>query len=283
MTRRDLGLLIAPDPPPGVATLARLLDRWCVPRAADPRHDLPAAWLASSSRAPGLDDALESGVPVAVWVATAGDIAALGHRARGPLLVTDAANAVDGHDVMVVGGAIDVQRFPYVSPFVRARWRAARGLPATMVAVIDLDGSDVDEDVGPTMFALASAVAVTGPRLLEALAWGAPCATDAESAAMAGAVDGRDVVVAAPDRLRDAASDLASNPVLAATLSRAGRRLVERRHDRGRTPLALARRLGLVGSTAAGRIDEALDELWTPTRARIRDRVDEALAPLVGA
>ena len=105
--------------------LARLLDRWCVPRAADPRHDSPAAWLASSPRAPGLDDALESGVPVAVWVATAEDVAAIEKRARGAVLVSDAGDAVDGHDVMVVGGAIDVQRFPYVSPFVRARWRAA--------------------------------------------------------------------------------------------------------------------------------------------------------------
>lgn len=280
--RRDLGLLIAPDPPAGVAMLARLLDRWCAPRAADPRHDSPAAWLASSPRAPGLDDALESGVPVAVWVATADDVAALGHRARGAVLVTDGADAVAGHDVLVVGGAIDVQRFPYVSPFVRARWRAARGLPATMVAVIHADGSDVDDTV-PTMLALASAVAVSGSQLLEALAWGAPCATDAESAAMAGATNGHEVVIVEPDGLRDAASELAADPVLAATLSRAGRRLVERRHDRGRTPLALARRLGLVGSTAAGRIDEALDELWTPTRARIRDRVADALAPLVGA
>jgi hypothetical protein len=283
MTRPELGLLIAPDPPPGVATLARILDRWCVPRAADPRHDSPAAWLASSPHAPGLDDMWESGVPVAVWVSAAEDIAALGRRARGAVLVTDAPEATDGHDVMVVGGAVDVQRFAYVSPFVRARWRAARGLAATMVAVIDVDGSDVDEDVVPTTLALASAVAVTGPRLLEALAWGAPCATDAGSAAMAGAVDGREVVIADPQRLSDAAASIAADPVLAATLSRSGRRLVERRHDRGRTPLALARRLGLVGSTAAGRVDEAFDELWTPARARIRDRVDEALSSLVVA
>ena len=263
--------------------LARLLDRWCVPRAADPRHDSPAAWLASSSRAPGLDDAFDSGRPVAVWVSATREIAALGDRAHQAVLVGDAASTVEGHDVMVVGGAVDVQRFAYVSPFVRARWRAARGLPATIVAVIATDGSDVDDDMVPTTLALASAVAVTGPRLLDAMAWGAPCATDAESAVMAGSADRREVVIAEPASLRDAAASIAADPVLAAILSRSGRRLVERRHDRGRTPLALARRLGLVGSTAAERVDEALDELWTPTRARIRDRVDEALAPLVGA
>ena len=279
MTRPVLGLLVAPDPAPGVALLAGSLDRWCAPRASDPRHDTPAAWLATSPSAPGIDDAFDSGRPVAVWVAGPSDVSAVAAHAGRAVLVTDDADAfaTGTDDVLVVGGSIDVQRYLYVSPFVRARWRAARRLLPTMVAAI----GDVDDDVVPTVLALASAVAVTGPRLLEALAWGAPCVTDADSAAAVGAADGREVVLAKDDRLRDAAIAVAADPMLAATLSRRGRRLVERRHDRGRTPLAIARRLGLVGSFGAGRLDEALDELWTPTRARIRDRVDDALASLV--
>src|SRR5437899_8517327 len=138
--------------------LACLLDRWCRPLAVDPRHDTPAAWLASSPTAPGVDDAFNSGLPTAVWVRGAEDVAVLADRDPRAVLVSDAAGEVDD-DVMVVGGSVDVQRYVYMSPFVRARWRAAHGLPETMVAVIDAGGADVDYDAVPTALALASAVA----------------------------------------------------------------------------------------------------------------------------
>ena len=91
MTRPILGLLVAPDPPPGVGMLACLLDRWCRPLAVDPRHDTPAAWLASSPTAPGVDDAFESGLPTAVWVRGAEDVAVLADR--NPRRHTDTSTA----------------------------------------------------------------------------------------------------------------------------------------------------------------------------------------------
>jgi hypothetical protein len=287
--RPVLGLLVGPEPPAGVGVLLRVLDRWCVPRAVDVRVEAPAAWLATSPRAPGLRDALDRGRPAGVWVADtdeAGMVSSLpSHEWTGAVvMVTDDPSVAAHHDVVVVGGDMDVPRYPYLSPFVRRRWRAAARLPAAFVASVGDDGDDAfDEAAVPTVLALASAVAVSGPLLLDALAWGAPCATDAESAAMAGARDGQEVVIAEPGELLRAATALTDDDLRAAEMSRAGRLLVERRHDRSRTPLALARRLGLVGMRPTRALDEALDELWTPPRARIRDRVEDAMAALMPA
>lgn len=276
-----LGLLVAPEPPPGVGALLRALDRWCVPRAADPRHDKPAAWLATSPAAPALDLAAEQGAPLAVWVTSAEESLGVASRFPGAVALTDVGDAVrDVADAVVVGGRIDAARFPYLTPFVRARRRVAAGLPDRLVVSVGTGVGDLADDVAQTALGLASAAIVVGPLLLDALAWGAPCVTDAESAADAGAGDGDEVVVAEPGAFRAAADAIAGDLERAAVLSRAGRRLVERRHDRGRTPFVLARRLGLVGGAPDRRIDEALDELWTPAGARIRDRVDDALAAL---
>jgi hypothetical protein len=228
--------------------------------------------------------------PTAVWVGSGEDVARFEQLDPVVVAVTDDADVADaispvararGGDVIVFGSGVDTARVPFMAPFVRARWRARERLPARLVVAVETGASDdLGADAIPTGLALAAAVAVRGEALLDAMAWGAPCVTDHPSAVAAGAKAGRDVVVAEHADLRPAAQRLAADDVEAAVLSRNGRRLVERRHDRSRPPRLLVRRLGLVGRDPAGRVGDQLDDLWTPPRAAVRERVNAALAGL---
>ncbi|HEY4870229.1 MAG TPA: hypothetical protein VII79_09500, partial [Candidatus Dormibacteraeota bacterium] len=68
-----LGLLVDGEPHPNARGLLVELRRWCIPRQTDPASDPAPAWLALSSRAPGLDAASRSGSPLAVWVENAAE------------------------------------------------------------------------------------------------------------------------------------------------------------------------------------------------------------------
>jgi hypothetical protein len=104
--------------------------------------------------------------------------------------------------------------------------------------------------------------------------------TDPDAAAQVGAEPGAEVLVAPPRDATVAATALARDPVLAAALSRQGRRLVERRFDLAPGATELAGRLGLTRlvPSPAGRVDAALAELRTPPGARPAVRAAAALS-----
>lgn len=274
-----LGLLMGLRRPPQWAPLVVTLTRWCEPRLADGTGDPPACWLASAPDAPRLGQALAGGGPVAVLAADPG-AAALPVQVvvwTGP----PAAAPADDRVVLCSPEALDADDRSPTTPFVRARWRAARGLPTDLV----VHAAALPDDIRPTALALAAAVVATEPaRLVEALAWGAPCVTDAEAAAAVGAVDGTHVVTApAADHPRAAAA-LARDLRTGAALGRAGRRLVEERHDLTGTARAVAERLG-VGPRpprhhAAAIVERQLDRLRTPATARVRSGAATAVAVL---
>lgn len=135
--------------------------------------------------------------------------------------------------------------------------------------------------------AALSAVVVTGPPLIGALAWGTPCVTDVETAVRFRVVADRDVLVAdSVEARRRAAIEVATDAPLAARLSWAGRLLVETRHSPAMVAAALVRRLGL---SAASRVPvppplaAALAQLGTPESAAVVERVRLAAAILEGA
>ena len=237
--RYRVGLLVGLRAPAAWGDAVRSLAGYAEAVVADPRVDEMDAWLASSPDAPGLDRARASGKPVVVL------------PAGGP-----AAPA-----------GIDVRSCRPVTPFVRARWRRRFGLPADLV----VDAAAIPEDLRSTAFAVAAAVVATDPdALLEALAWAAPCVTDVAGAEGVGAQPDVEVVVG---DAQDARS-LAADERRAACVGRAGRRLVERRHDPVQAALELRRQLGVTAGPPP--VARRLDELWTPPDARIRRRAAEA-------
>lgn len=257
-------ILAAPGSPGGFVALVRALGAWCHPQAAGPA---PVAWVASSP-------ALARGVdPVAVWVDDAEawqQASALGEHI---LVTADPAVARLGAGTVVFPYAVPGpgDRVP-LAPVVRSRWRARLGLPATMV----VNAADLPDGVGPTAMALASVVVATGTPLADALAWGAPCVTDAGSATALGAVAGVEAVVGRPSELASLAADLAGDDGRCAALSAAGRRLVERRADTREPARRVAAALGLpVGDAPHVRI---LDDLHTPPTSPLRRRVAELVA-----
>src|SRR5205807_322393 len=178
-----LGLLVDIDPNRQLFSLLKALRRWCRPQVAEPEEAM-AAWLLSSPRAPGAEKVLSGEAPVAIWVSSAAEADEV--RALGvPVVavVTSEPELVSDERAVLYPDGIDARRFLPMTPFVRARWRAHLGLPARLVVGVDvLDGDDLPDDLVPTALALASAVAVRGSVLLAALAWGAACATDADTA-----------------------------------------------------------------------------------------------------
>jgi hypothetical protein len=281
-----LGLLVAGEPHRQARGLLVDLRRWCVPRATDPASEPAPAWLALSSRAPGVDVAARTGSPLAVWVdnpAEAEDAA----RLEPALLITGSAALAErlGTGVLLVPAppGLVLAAIPVMPPFVRKRVRRRFGLPEEMV--IDLrNGTARAGDVGAisqTALAVAAAAIVPGGRLAEALAWGTPAVTDAESAAAMAARDGIELRTGAPDELARIADDLAADETQAALLSRAGRRLVEQGREPERVALEVARRLGLWPAAPPEwrtRLDAELADLRTPAGARIRQRLETIMA-----
>jgi len=276
----SLGLLVLPGSSPEFVALVRALGTWCRPLAADPGDGCPAAWLASSPTCPGVAAIATSGRPYAVWV---DDRRALGQAAAlspSPRVLVTADPDVEGTPVLFPRLGLDLRAYLPFAPVIRQRWRARLGLPSTLI-VTALDGPPaLPDDLLPTAMALASVVVATGPRLAEALAWAAPCATDAASAAALGASDG-EVAIGARQGLEALAAKVAADAGRAAALSGSGRRLVERRADRHRPAQQVAEALGLVGGgrhIATRSTGRALDGLHTPATSPLRPRVEALLA-----
>lgn len=276
-----VSLLVAPEPPDELSALVAAMRPWCV-AVADESGVEPAAYVATSTDALDLKRALRSGKPVAIWARNAGEAA----RAR-DLGATVVLSCLDDTAVEARGmrvppcGGIDVDEIPAVLPFVRARHRRAGGLPDWMV--VDFRETPINRELWPTALGVCAACVVTGELLLSALAWGAPAVTDAASAAMVGARDGVEVAVAADSDLLETATDIAADLARAAALSRAGRRLLERRYSRARVAPMLADLLGLQPSHADGayaRLEAALNRLQTPSTSFVRGRARRALVPL---
>lgn len=273
----ELGLLVDPAPPPPLAELVRALATWYRPCAATPETRV-ACWLASSPDCRDLSEVAASGRRLAVWV---DDPHALSRALDLPcpvatLVTSDPRVAGLRSDVVLfpVPG-IDLSTTPPLAPMVRARWRARLRLPGVLVVTADDDRTSVPPALVPTGLALASAVVARGRWLLEALALGSPCVTDAPSAAALGTSDGVDVLVEEPSCLDRAAADLARDERQAACLGRAGRRLVERRHDQHRSALDVAKSLGLVSAgtdAVSARVNAFLDDLGAPLDSKVRRR-----------
>ncbi|MCU1447926.1 MAG: hypothetical protein JWP02_96 [Acidimicrobiales bacterium] len=278
-----LGLLVASTPSERVSRLLRRLRSWCLPQVAEPEEPV-AAWLLTSLRAPGAEKVLRANTPVGVWASAAHEVAevsALGSPVA--VIVTEEWSPSGDERVVLCPDGVDARRFLPMTPFVRARWRMRLGLPEHLVVSVGIPDADgVDDEVVPTALALASAVACGERWLVEAMAWGAPCVTDAVSAAAVGADANVEVAVDDPGQLLQAATTLASDDRRAAALGRAARRLVERRHDTSRPPGEVAERLGLLPPTEglAARVGARLGELWTPPTASVVGRARAAFSNL---
>jgi hypothetical protein len=287
MTLPLLGLALDRRPPETLVPLLVALYRWCVPSAIEPGAPEPAAVLATPSSAGGAP----AGRPLALWVGSAAE-AGSPAAGRAAAIVADQPATVDAagdRGVLAPAGDHAAGR-SVVSPFVRRRLRWARGLPASAVLEQADDGwrwpglaEPLADDLVPTAMACASAVAVAEPaRLLEAMAWGAPCVGDPASAEQVGAVADTHVLVGAgAAERRRLAADLAADQALASRLSWAGRRLVERRHDAGRAAMRLVELLGLRPTLPGGAVASArlqLGLLGTPSDAKIASRFAEATA-----
>jgi hypothetical protein len=229
----EVGILAEPGAPAGFVALVRSLGAWCRPTASP---TAPAAWLASSPAAGGDHHV------VAVWV--------------DDHVETPAGRVAFPHP------GLDLRSYVPMAPVVRSRWRSRLGLPPTMV----VDAADVPDDLAPTALALASVVVATGVGLAEALAWAAPCVTDAASAAALGAGEGHVAIGA-----RSLATQIAGDHGWASALSAGGRRLAERRLDQHGAARRVAAALGLLPGHPAHRV---LDDFYTPAASPLRRRID---------
>jgi hypothetical protein len=287
MTLPLLGLALERRPPETLVPLLVALYRWCVPSTIEPGAPEPAAVMATVSSAARVP----AGRPLALWVASAAE-AGSAAAARAAAVVADdpATVAAAGDRGVLAPTGNHASGRSVVSPFVRRRVRWARGLPEVAVLEQGDDGwrftgvaEPLPDDLVPTAMACASAVAVAEPaRLLEAMAWGAPCVSDPGAARQVGADPDTHLLVDADAAgRRRLAAELAADQSLASRLSWAGRRLVERRHDAGRAAMALVELLGLRPTLPAGALASArlqLGLLGTPSGATIAGRFAEATA-----
>jgi hypothetical protein len=289
VTQPVLGLALGRSPSPSLVPLLVALFAWCRPTTLDPPAVEPTAILTTSARV----DGCSASVPLGLWTGSLDELRSpIGARASA--IVSDRPEVVDAagsRGVFAAAARWAENRRP-MSPFVRRRLRIVRGLPTVSLLEQVAEGwrwtgrRDVlDDDLVATAMASASAVSVRDPmRVLEALAWGAPCVCDRVSADRVGALDETHVLVGESERQRaELASQLAGDQELAARLSWAGRRLVERRHDVGLSAMRLVALLALLPPPHRDPIGGAtlqLRMLGTPASSRIVARLAEAAAPI---
>lgn len=186
---------------------------------------------------------------------------------------------------VVPSPAVDGSVWRPVMPFVRQRWRRRLGLPAELVATVGVAGGPALDEGTATDALFLCAAAVVGPGyVLRALALGTPTVCDAAVADAIGAVDGEHVVVADPAAAPAVAAEVAGDLERAARLGRAGRRLLEARHDVAASARRVAEVLGLpgVGPAPVASVAGVLERLGTPVDAGISARVAGAVGTLGG-
>jgi hypothetical protein len=180
---------------------------------------------------------------------------------------------------------VDVGDARPFSPFTRELVRRARGLPTSVVAQVRggrawWGASEVAAELTPTVLATASAAVCDRASAVLALAYATPTVVDSGTAALLGATDGTHVRVGLDiDMRRELAAELAADPIAAARLSQAGRRLFE---DSWSVPHAAQRlRRALVPALFPDdRRAYDLDALGTPRDAHIRSRSGMMLSDL---
>jgi hypothetical protein len=284
VTLPQLGLALGRRPPWSLEPLLVEASSWCRPLALDPAAGRPAAILATASAAERLP-----GAPVlGLWTRSPEEAASpLGCRASA--IVSDERGIVEAagaRGVFAAGELLGRRRRP-MPPFVRERLRAGRGLPPVALLEQTPGGwrwaggpAPLDEDLVATAMGCASAVVATEPhRLLEALAWGAPCVTSEEAAGEVGATAPRELLMGRDggERLQ-LASRLAGDPEQSAELSWAGRKLVERWYDAGRAALRLVDLLGLRPEPPESPVALELALLGTPDDGPVVARLIAATA-----
>lgn len=254
--------------------LLQALTRWAEPKYLTSNEYREAhSFLATSSRAPGLVRALrDSNRPFALWGQEDSRIPL--SRQPAVTLTSEREGDAEG-SVFIPESSLDVSKIPPITPFVRSRWRARYGLPDDLVVRLDETESAIPSELSETAMAVAAAVVVRGPSLAEALAWGAPTVTDEATASTFGVRDGVEVLVGVSETLDSLAHRLAGDAALAAPIARAGRRFAEERLDLGSRAAIVAESLGLIptSSDPLSRVVALLSELWTPSGARIIDRI----------
>lgn len=282
-----LGILVAGEPAEALRGLLVACARRV--RLADAMVDGRAAGDAFLVSGDPVDVTLDA--PVAVWIADEADVARpLAQHAT--VLITDSAELAEvaGARGVLVGNRAVGHAVP-VSPWVRSRVRAARGLPDVLVvrlsaeerlryvgvAAADLERVQTVElphEALPSACAAASAVIATEPHALySALSWAAPTVTDPLTAAALGVRDGVETVVAAGRESQLAAArDLAGDVRRAGAMGWAGRLFAERRDPEFAARAVLGRLFGKVDTDARTILRDTLDELNTPTDAAIRSR-----------
>lgn len=251
-----------PDPPPDAYL-------WCDGSARPPGHACHAAWVRARA---------DLRHPVAASAAA---------------LLCETPEALDaaGERGVFVPETIGAGDARPMTPFVRRRLRAARGLPDRVIARADGDAWYWDDstvtlpaDLVGTAAGTASAVVATGSALHTALAWAAPTVTDPHSAATLHAVHGVHVLIG-PDpsgRMR-MAQHLAGDDALAARLGWSGRLLARDRVDARHAAWTMLAMLGLPTHPLAGSLatlEHELDLLGTPEHSPVRLRARALTDPL---
>lgn len=279
-----LGLLLGVTPPEQLVMLCRELAHWVpVGDGRDGDYDV-FLWRTSDPTYPG-------GRPHILWAEDRRAVEAHGNRA---LLVVTSEPAVEqfatdsGVAVRLVPRLVDTGREARpIAPFVRARIRAARGLPEHAIAANrdgwTWSGERVENGLADTAVAVAAAVTVIEPtEAVRALAWQAPIVTSPACAELVGMVDDVHCVVGATPAKRATAADwLAGDERTASRLSWRGRLLYERRHSWQASTEDVLGVIGVLGTWSPSRVMVRLGELGTPPTAPLVRRVTAAMAPIV--
>ncbi len=289
MTPPLIELLVGRDTSSMARELVTRVCRSCMVRASDRALGSVAARVATSARAPGLAAAMhDRATPLAVVVAR-DEAVSSELRDRAELLITDDPARVEQlgpRGLLAPAHSVDTERHLAIAPFLRERWRRRLRLPSPFTVVLGFPSpTGLRPETEATALALASAAAVRGSSTLVALALGTPVVTDAATAALLGATDGHDVLVAPASNAVEVAGGLAADMVEAARLGREARALVERRHDVGAVARTMLARLGVVLTPPAvplGSLQLRLDELHTPVDAPPEQRAIAACQALTG-
>ncbi len=289
MTLPLLGIIAGPTDTAEVAPLVVALRSWCRPHALDPSLGPPAALLATSTAAIGLNGALAGSVPVVVISNDPGPIPHEVRARAAAVVVRDdlVADELGDQAIRWHRDAVAASEHPCLSPFVRERWRRRLSLPSTFIVEIGTQrASDIAHTNVAATLAVCSAAVVRGPWLTTALALGTAVVTDATSAARLGATPAVHLAVAGPHDATATAHALANDPARAAALGWGGRLLVEAHLDSAGVALEIAHALGIgprdFPAAPLSRLDAELGALGTPTNSSVANRALRRAVAIAG-